>query len=232
MTAARAHGLPVPEVLAQGVWQERPVVLLSWCPGKTLAAALQARPWTAWMLGRAFGEMQARIHAVPAPPELAASPHDWIRWAGAEAGPLEDRLQTLAPIPPRLLHLDYHPLNVLTDGAQITAVLDWTNTRAGDPRADFARTHTILRVQPLEPEPMRVPTRLVLWLLSLGWRRGYEAVAGRLTDEGMAPFYAWAGLLMVKDLTPKIGRPGIWLRESDLGGVRRWASIWQRRSAA
>src|SRR5688572_2847517 len=57
MTVARSHGLPVPEVLAQGVWQERPVVLLSWCAGKTLAAALQARPWTAWTLGRAFGEM-------------------------------------------------------------------------------------------------------------------------------------------------------------------------------
>src|SRR5688572_11272468 len=66
MTAARAHGLPVPEVLAQGVWQERPVVLLSWCAGKTLAGALRAQPWRARSLGRAFGEMQARIHAVPA----------------------------------------------------------------------------------------------------------------------------------------------------------------------
>src|SRR5688500_503827 len=189
MTAARSHGLPVPELLAQGVWQERPVVRLSWCAGKTLAAALQARPWTAWTLGRAFGEMQARIHAVPSPPELAATPHDWIRWAGAEAAPLQARLEALAPVPPKLLHLDYHPLNVLTDGAQITAVLDWTNTRAGDPRADVARTHTILRVQPLEPVPMRVPTRLVLWLLWLGWRRGYQTGAGALSEANLAPYY-------------------------------------------
>ena len=230
MEAARANGLPVPEVLARGAWQERPVVLLSWCPGVTLAAALQARPWTALRLGRAFGEMQARIHAVPAPPELAAAPRAWIEWAGAEAAPLASLLKTQAPSPPRLLHLDYHPLNVRTDGARITAVLDWTNTRAGDPRADVARTHTILRVQPLEPGPMRVPTSLVLWLLWLGWRRGYEGISGRVAEQEMAPYYAWAGHLMVRDLTPKIGRPGVWLREGNLASVQRWAAGWQRRA--
>ena len=231
MDAARAQGLPVPEVLAQGVWHERPVVLLSWCAGRTLAAALQARPWSAVGLGRAFGEMQARIHAVPAPAELAAAPRAWIEWAGTEVAPLVPRLEAQAPAPPRLLHLDYHPLNVLTDGARITAVLDWTNTRAGDPRADYARTHTILRVQPLEPGPMRVPTRLALWLLWLGWRRGYRAVAGAPTEAELAPYYAWAGHLMVRDLTPKIGRPSVWLREGDLEGVRRWAGGWQARAA-
>ncbi|HET7772164.1 MAG TPA: aminoglycoside phosphotransferase family protein [Chloroflexota bacterium] len=227
MAAARAQGLPVPEVLAQGTWRERPVVLLEWCPGRTLAAALQERPWTAVRLGRAFGETQARIHAVPAPPELAAAPRAWMEWAGAEAVRLVPRLEAQAPSPPRLLHLDYHPLNVLTDGARITAVLDWTNTRAGDPRADVARTHTILRVQPLEPGPMRVPSRLVLWLVWLGWRRGYQGAAGTLGEAELAPYFAWAGHLMVRDLTPKIGRPGVWLREEDLESVRRWAARWQ-----
>ena len=230
MEAARGHGLPVPEVLARGMWQERPVVLLSWCSGVTLAAALRARPWMAWRLGLAFGEMQARIHAVPAPPELAATPRAWMEWAGPEAAPLAPVLEASAPPTPRLLHLDYHPLNVLTDGARITAVLDWTNARAGDPRADVARTHTILRVQPLEPGPMRRPSRVVLWLLWLGWRRGYEGAAGQLGQTELAPYYAWAGHLMVRDLTPKIGRPGVWLREGDLAPVQRWAAGWQARA--
>lgn len=230
MRAAREGGLPVPDVLAQGVWRDRPVVLLSWCPGETLAAALRARPWSAWSLGAAFGRMQARIHAVPAPAELAAWAGGWIDWAGAEAGQIGPLLEARAPAIPKLLHLDYHPLNVLTDGSRITAVLDWTNTRAGDPRADVARTHTILRVQPLEPGPMRMPTRLVLWALWLGWRNGYESVAGGLPAGEMAPFYAWAGHLMVRDLSPKIGRPGVWLREGDLGGVRQWAAAWEQRA--
>src|SRR5438132_39917 len=41
-----------------------------------------------------------------------------------------------------LLHLDYHLLNVMTDRSRVTGVLDWTNARAGDPRADLARTFT------------------------------------------------------------------------------------------
>jgi hypothetical protein len=79
---------------------------------------------------------------------------------------------------------------------------------------------------------MRIPTRLVLWLLWLGWRRGYAAVAGPLTEQTLAAYYAWAGHLMVRDLTPKIGRPGIWLRERDLESVRRWANDWQHRALA
>ena len=76
---------------------------------------------------------------------------------------------------------------------------------------------------------MRVPSRLVLWLVWLGWRRGYRGVAEGLSEAELAPYFAWAGHLMVRDLTPKIGRPGVWLREGDLEGVRRWAAGWERK---
>ena len=50
-----------------------------------------------------------------------------------------------------LLHLDYHPLNVMCQGPRITGVLDWANARLGDPRADLARTITLLRLAPTPP---------------------------------------------------------------------------------
>lgn len=37
-------------------------------------------------------------------------------------------------------HRDYRPGNLLADGAEITAVLDWDNAFAGDPRYDVARS--------------------------------------------------------------------------------------------
>src|SRR5574341_77361 len=56
--AHRAH-LPVPTVHATAFWQGRPVLLLSWCPGRPLWQTLQRHPWRVWSLGRAFGRMQA-----------------------------------------------------------------------------------------------------------------------------------------------------------------------------
>ena len=66
MTAARAAGLPVPEVQRAGVCQDRPLLLLTWLAGRTVEDELRARPWRLWSLGIVFGRMQAAIHAGPA----------------------------------------------------------------------------------------------------------------------------------------------------------------------
>src|SRR3954470_18881863 len=38
MQAVRAGGLPVPEIVEQAEWSDRPVHLLTWCSGMTVAA--------------------------------------------------------------------------------------------------------------------------------------------------------------------------------------------------
>lgn len=178
LEAAAAHGLPVPRVHAHGWYGDRPALLLDWLTGRTMLAELRARPERALVLGRLFGAMQATIHAVPAPRGLDVDP-----WRAA-AGPLGDQL----PFPPllggALLHLDYHPLNVLTDGEAVTGVIDWANARAGDPRADLARTMTILQLA-LPGHADLVPPHVlaVLPLFDLGWRRRYARVLGRLHSD-------------------------------------------------
>ena len=223
MRAASAAGLPVPVIRAAGAWRERPALLLSWCPGSTLSAALAARPWGAYALGVAFGRMQARIHAVAPPPEFPQQPAAWIDWAGATTPDLAGQLGSLTSRP-ALLHLDYHPLNVLTVGGRITAVLDWANARAGDPRADLARTVTLLRLSPVEPGAPAPLVRLVLRMLEAGWRRGYRRAGG--SQRSLAPFYAWAGELMERDLAPKAERVG--LTATDMARIRRWTAHWHR----
>jgi aminoglycoside phosphotransferase (APT) family kinase protein len=226
MRIAVAGGLPVPEVRAGGVWQERPVLLLSWCPGRTLLDVLQTQPWRIPALGLAFGRMQARIHAVSAA-TLHSHRGDWISWAGPDEMPLQEHLRALNPRMDALLHGDYHPLNVMADGARIAGVLDWPNALAGDPRADLARTFAILRY----PPGLRVSRveRTAITLFLRCWWRGYQRAAGRV--EGMGPFYAWAGAATVRDQEAKIGLPNSPIQWHDLDPLRRWTAEWKRRIA-
>jgi hypothetical protein len=120
-------------------------------------------------------------------------------------------------------------MNVLVADGRISAVLDWANARAGDPRADLARTASILRFAPLDPEVPRPLGSLLQRLFIAGWRRGYRDVTGPIS--GMAPFYAWAGEVMIRDLTPRLGRPDLpWLDLQFLDRVRQWADGWRQRA--
>ena len=228
MRAAESAGLPVPRIHAEGAWRGRPALLLSWCAGRPLGDELRTRPWLIWRLGLAFGRMQARIHAVPAPDPLRQDPESWIRWSGPDEAGLQARLRGLAPRADALLHLDYHPLNVLADRVGNLTVLDWANARAGDPRADLARTLAILRLSPRPSGGLGVTIAILLRILERAWCRGYLQVAGSV--RGMAPFYAWAGAVMARDLAPKLGRPGVPLGSRHLEAIGRWTDGWKRRA--
>jgi aminoglycoside phosphotransferase (APT) family kinase protein len=225
MEHARAGNIPVPEVYATGMYEDHPVMLLQWCQGRPLAQALQAQPWRAWSWGKQFGQMQAAMHAVAYPADDEAE--DWISWAGPREDAMHARLRALQPRH-QLLHLDYHLLNVLVDDHHITAVLDWTNARSGDPRADLARTFTILNVEPLPRSLLKPLIRCVLWIFTRGWRYGYRRRSEELDE--MALFYAWAGAVMFRDLAPRVDRADSWWQSYHLEAIRRWTIAWKRRA--
>jgi aminoglycoside phosphotransferase (APT) family kinase protein len=230
MRAAAAGGIPVPEVIRQEMWQDRPILLLSWIRGNTLSQQLMSRPHLGWKLGGAFGHMQAKMHQMPISDSSASISTHWIEWAGDEPE-LKVRLYDLNSRRSNLIHLDYHPLNVMTDGTEITGVLDWANAHIGDSRADFARTYTILRVEPFKPSKTLPVITVFRRTLEYAWRSGYLAAGGDLgSPQEMALFYAWAGAAMIHDLGRKIGRPGHWLRDQHLKGVRYWRDEWKRRA--
>jgi aminoglycoside phosphotransferase (APT) family kinase protein len=55
-----------------------------------------------------------------------------------------------------IVHMDYHPLNVMVDGVRLTGVIDWVNTDVGDRHLDAAMTAVILSSSALEhPRWMR-----------------------------------------------------------------------------
>jgi aminoglycoside phosphotransferase (APT) family kinase protein len=190
---------------------------MAWCPGQTLLAEVRAHPWRLWSLGIALGRMHARIHALPVPAALRAVVPD-----------VDLRGEHTAPI--SLLHMDFHPLNVMVDNRRVTGVLDWANVRVGDRRADLARTVTLLRLPPLPPGTPAIVGLVLRPLLEAAWRRGYRQLQTAEPFVDMAPFYAWAGALMERDLRPKLGRPGVWLHERDLTRIRRWTEGWNQQN--
>ncbi len=230
MSAASAASLPVPRVNAEAIWRGRPVLHMSWMPGRPLSDELQAHPWRARALGVQFGRAQAAVHAIAPPAALLVDLTPWIDWANPDDA-LRDCLLEAARGPDilALLHLDFHPMNVLVADGRISAVLDWANARIGDPRADLARTTSILHFAPLDVGVPRLLESVVRRALIAGWRCGYREVAG--PANGMAPFYAWAGAVMIRDLTPRLGRPDLpWLDLQYLERVRQWTDGWRKRS--
>jgi aminoglycoside phosphotransferase (APT) family kinase protein len=154
--------------------------------------------------------MQRRIHRVRAPAELRRS---WLDWPGPIDGPVRSALEAASSGRSRLLHFDFHPLNVLVDGSRVSAVLDWVNAHAGDPRADVARTFTILRFSPPHGSALE---RMLRRVVEFGWRVGYGPFG-----PDMALFYIWAGRAMQRDLAGRFP-------PAALEPVARWTAAHER----
>ena len=224
---AAERSVPVPRIHAAGMWEGRPALLLTWCAGEPLARVLFQEPWRVLRLGARFGQMHARIHAVSAPAGPSDDPYGWIEWAGPVEAAMQARLREAAGDAASLLHLDYHPLNVMTDGREITAILDWANAHRGDPRADIARSVTLFRLSPIRGirRWRTVPLRR---LLEVAWRVGYTRTAGYPSD--MALFYAWAGDAMLHDYSPRLEQPDTPYTPAVMEKIRQWTVRWKGRA--
>jgi len=218
--------LPVPQVVAKKIYNDFPVMLLSWCPGITLGQQVMLKPWLVWTLGKSFGLIQARMHAITVSANIFHFVTDWINWKTDGEIELQQALRNSTIVSDSLIHMDFHHHNVVVEGKQITGIIDWGNARVGDPRADFARTYTILRIEPWGDKPSFVQT-IFRWLFEKAWRSGYKQVAGLLHD--MPLFYAWAGAVMTRDLAPRVDQPDTWFQKRHLDTIRNWTNKWKQR---
>lgn len=221
------QGLPVPQVWASGVLAGDPFLLLSVCAGRPVGLELRASPWKAYQLGVRAGEMQARVHLAPVTDALRPFGHPW-RAALVDEPLLRDRLDTVPPLPDTLLHMDFHPLNLLTDGARITGAIDWISAAVGDPRHDIARTLVLLRC-PRTDRAYNAPfIRGVSRVFERGWLEGYArtsrarpALAAALGEHRtQAVFLACASVVMAWEMR-RIRR------RADLERMRHLTRVWK-----
>jgi len=225
-TCARV-GLPAPRVETVGEVEGLPAMVLSWCPGIPILSFIEKKPWMLWRLGRLFGRTQAQLHAVEPPAELVATaPDDWVSrvpdgYADLVAHMLSLRLSTSS-----LIHMDFHPINLVSDGTHVTGILDWSYAAAGDPRADLARTEITLLTAPIPPGPLRPLLNLARNLILRAWRSGYQEVAGPMPD--FRHLRAWAGATLLLETELTLGRPGMWATEEDVKKSRHMIDVWAR----
>jgi aminoglycoside phosphotransferase (APT) family kinase protein len=204
MRAVGAAGLPVPEVVRTGAVGDRPAMLMTLAPGTTVGKALG--PGRATAIGRSLGELLGTLNQLPAPDGLA--PADaWLDRAGPALAPLRDRLAAL-PNADRLLHLDYHPENVLIEGDAVTAIIDWTNTLPGPAHIDLGRSRAILQmIRTLRVVPPEVVA--AVGAFESGLVIGHAAVHG--PDPAPDLSLAWGFGTICVDFAPQVDRPESWV---------------------
>jgi aminoglycoside phosphotransferase (APT) family kinase protein len=225
-TCARV-GLPAPRVEKVGEVEGLPALVLSWCPGLPILSFIEKKPWALWRLGRLFGRTQAQLHAVEPPPEFVeAAPDDWLKRVPEEYADLAAHALSLEVSTSCFIHMDFHPINLVSDGTSVTGILDWSYAAAGDARADLARTEITLLAAPIPPGPFRPLLNLARHLILRAWRSGYQEVAGPMPD--FRCLRAWAGATLLLETELDMGRPGVWATEEDAQNLRRLVDVWAR----
>ena len=181
-------------------------------------------------MARLFGRAQAQVHAVSPPSELRMeAPAGWLGRVGPDHRGLAERAAALSPSTDALIHMDYHPLNVISDGQSVTGIVDWAGAAAGDRRADLARTYVTVVAAPVPPGPLSAALNLLRGIMLRGWRSGYKELAGPLPD--YRPFVAWAGATLLAEIERVIDRPGVWGTQKDIDRLRRLVAVWAQGAA-
>jgi Ser/Thr protein kinase RdoA (MazF antagonist) len=227
MEFAGHAGIPVPAIHAQGMWQDRPVMIATWCAGEPLLSTLRTHPWTIRAIGCTFGALHARIHRLHVP-QHEKETEEWIEWLAPVPAPIKDRLRALSLRSDSLLHFDYHLENVMANHNRVTAVLDWQKVCAGDPRADIAQSVIGILFSPDKSSPPLLHSA-ARSLLARWYLHGYQRVSGPLYD--MAPFYVWAGIVQATiygNLKHETDRSAADLERRYLIPLRRWTDRWSR----
>lgn len=208
----RQLGFPVPKPLLIHTNCEpfgAPFLLMERIPGETLFHTMLARPWELPSLSARMAELHLCLHRL-APESLAAAAAGFLDRTLGELGQLiaaydlrglQPGLDWLArhrPQPGReaaIVHLDWHPLNLIRDNHNRLWALDWSESDMGDPHADVAMSLVLLRYAPVECrkwwELLAVPLGRD-WIIRRYWYP--YSRQGRLDERRLSYYLGWAVL--------------------------------------
>jgi aminoglycoside phosphotransferase (APT) family kinase protein len=218
------RGFPVPRpVLAEEDAEPLggPFMIMDWVPGRPMVESMFRRFWQIFYAPFQMGALHARLHNLPLDDFPAPERPYLTRWLEI----LEDRIDEFDllgllpglrwldehrppdPERPSILHLDFHPINLLYQEGRIQGVLDWPEVDVGDPHADVATTLVLIETTQLDLNPLR---RVLSWPGRILVRRFYLRAYGfkrRINWPLLRYYKALAGLR-------RLSRWGMWMRES------------------
>jgi ABC-type phosphate/phosphonate transport system substrate-binding protein len=216
-----------------------PFMIMRQLPGRTLLEALWHEPWR--IIG---GPMQiafahARLHELPtdgfpAPAEpfldrqlgkLASLIGEYdldglsagLEWLRVHRPPDPDKTS--------IIHLDFHPVNVMVHDEGFEGVLDWSESDVGDRHADLGATLVLMKTAPVETQSIWESWSLKpgRFLLCRRYLRGYRKCF-EINEETLSYYEAWAALR-------RLCRYGQWLRAGPEATGGRHSSLRHLSSA-
>ena len=194
--------LPTPDLVAvdlDGGSAGAPAVLMTALPGEVLVPHRPSRDWLQTLADIAVLIAAADHEGLgwrydPWLPRQMAFPVDgaagWARAAAIVAAGLPDE-------PVVLLHRDHHPLNLLFQGSQLSAVVDWVNACVGPAPVDVAHCRLNLVAMYGEEAADAVRDR---WCDRTGW--SYNPIwdlVSALSMLPLTPYAPWSDCGIVLD---------------------------------
>lgn len=168
MRHVAARGYPVPTVYDV----DGDDLVMERLEGTTMLTALERRPWRARPLADQLAELHHRLAAI-------------------DVGDLAAVVPTRFGPPTAVLHLDFHPDNVMLT-ADGPVVFDWSNAALGPAPADVALTWLIGATSSIDATG---PARFAIAAVRNRFLRRYVDRCGRDAAAGLLPVVAEARLL-------------------------------------
>lgn len=210
---ALAAGQRVPAVKDEVQIDGRPGLVLERVDGESLFQVMTSQPWRFGKAARLLAVQHVQMHALSGlglPRQKERLRRKLLR-AGALDEPLQQKLLAeLERLPDgeALCHGDFHPYNIQMS-ADGPVVIDWIDASCGHPLADVARSLLVMSLG----EPTSRASKLVLGLISSGFRKTYLKHYLQLSGYDEAQVRAWLPVIAAARLSENVpGEQGALLR--------------------
>ncbi len=156
-------------------------------PGQTLIARAMKKPLTVFSASGTMADLHIAMHnthtdKIRSYKELVRTSLDTVIMSfltGEERAQILARLDAL-PDGDSVLHLDYHPDNIMSDGQNIS-VIDWMTSASGAPAADVAATLYLLNEGEMIPGLSPAVASVLEFLrksICKSYLKKYKAISG------------------------------------------------------
>ena len=194
-------------------------LLIRRIPGKTLIALAGSNPGIVFRTPKIMADLQSRMHAthtqkIRSYKELTLNLLDSspLSFLTPEEKELAKKKVKALPDGDSILHLDYHPDNIMSDGKRET-IIDWMTSSRGAPAADVAATLFLLNEGEMIPGLSKAVAKvmeMIRRIICKKYYKKYKQITG-VTDNEVA---LWR-------LPFLIVRLGIWNIESEVPELQR-----------
>lgn len=189
-------------------------LILKKIPGKTLIAYLGDDPKILFRASTIMAEQHVKLHAVTS--DKIRNYKEYVKYAlntsflkdvltDEDKAEVFRRLEAL-PDKNNVIHLDYHPDNIMTDGKH-ESIIDFMTACTADPAADVAAVNIMLNYGEMIPSlspAVAFAMNVVKKVICKSYTKKYKALTG-VTDEEID---AWKFAFLIV-------RMGIWEIESE-----------------